>query len=407
MSMHPSSSRPFAPSRRRLLQAMGLGAAALGLGQVRLSRAEGLGPRRFVLVQLRGGLDGLAALPPWADPDHRRARGPRALPDPGHGDGAVVDLDGAFGLHPALAGLLPLWQAGQLAALPAVGLAHGGRSHFDAQDLLESGGDHKGDARDGWLNRALSALPEAPGATAIGAALPLVLRGDGEVASVDPTRAPAVDPAFAEGLRALYARDPVLGPALDEALALRARVAAEVGDAPADGKGRRGRGLDPAAARAAGALIGADGGPQVAVLDVGGWDTHAGQEAALQRALRGLADGLLALREGLGPAWGQSLVLVISEFGRTVGPNGTGGTDHGTGGLALLLGGGAAGGRVHGPWPGLAPGALHEGRDLAAATDTRGLLAAGARDWLGVDEGALAERVLPGARPVDGLVRRG
>ncbi|MFO0007274.1 MAG: DUF1501 domain-containing protein, partial [bacterium] len=125
-----------------------------------------------------------------------------------------------------------------------------------------------------------------------------------------------------------------------------------MGDAPADGKGRRGRGLDPAAARAAGALIGADGGPQVAVLDVGGWDTHAGQEAALQRALRGLADGLLALREGLGPAWGHSLVLVISEFGRTVGPNGTGGTDHGTAAPSFVVGSRVRAG-VHGNHPSL------------------------------------------------------
>ncbi len=391
-------------SRRSLMGGLGAASAAW-LARPRLSWAATPADRRLVLVQLRGGLDGLAAVVPWGDPDYRRARGARARPRPGAGADAVVDLDGGFGLNPALGGLKPLWDAGELAVVHAVALPGGQRSHFDAQDLLESGAERPGAVRDGWLNRAQAALPGAPEAAAIGGAVPLVLRGEQAVTSLDPARDPAADADFVARMAGLYAADPVLGPALGEALATRDALAdgTPEGVEERDPKAKKAKSLPAGTVAATGRLLAAAEGPRVAVLDVGGWDTHARQEAVLQRNLTGLARGLLGLRAAMGDAWSQTVVVVVSEFGRTVAANGTGGSDHGTAGVVLLAGGGVGAAKVHGEWPGLAERHQHEGRDLKGTTDMRAVFAAVARDWLGVDERALAQVVLPGVRPVGGL----
>lgn len=394
-------------TRRTLLGGLTATSAALAIGRPRLVHAATPGDRRLVLLVLRGGLDGLALVPPYGDRHHVVARGGAAIPPPGSGQGAALDLDGFFGLHPAMAPLHGWWAEGQLGFVHAVGQAAGKRSHFDAQDLLEGGGIRPGGVRDGWLNRALAAGGRQQ-AAAIGGALPLVLRGDHPVTSLDPARDPQADTSFIDRVATLYGIDPVLGPALQQA-----RDARDAPDAMGPGKarmkGERRSGLPLDTMRATGELLARPDGPRVATLDVGGWDTHALQSRRLDGMLGGLAAALVALRGSMGPTWERTLVVAVTEFGRTVRANGTGGTDHGTASVVLLAGGGAVGGEVHGDWPGLGQEVLHEGRDLAPTTPMRGLLAGICRDWLGVPEPALYAAVFPGligTATVGGLVRR-
>jgi uncharacterized protein (DUF1501 family) len=367
--------------------------------------------RRLVVVILRGALDGLAAVPPYFDKDYKAMRGTLALAEPGTGDGAL-DLDGRFGLHPALAPLHALYRAGEMAVLHAVATPYRSRSHFDGQDVLENGVTAARGARDGWLNRALSLYgsSESRLGLAVGQALPLLLRGSTPVASWAPPEMPALDSDFLARLADLYRQDNVLGPAI--ALGLRAQAMADdaLGD-PRQGRGRmsgeqmygRPRGPQPlrASAEAAGKLLAAATGPRIAVLEMGGWDTHANQGALtgqLAARLRDLADGLVALKQSLGPAWRQTAVAVVTEFGRTVAVNGTNGTDHGTAGVAFLLGGTITGGRVIARWPGLGSAQLYEGRDLMPTLDLRSVMKGVLIDHLGLPADAIERVVFPGSR---------
>ena len=373
-----------------------------------LSLAAAGSDNRLVVVILRGGMDGLAAVPPVGDPDYQRQRQGLAI------DGALP-LQGPFALHPALPRLHGMYGAGELAVVHAVATPYRGRSHFDGQDLLESGAVA---ARDGWLNRALAATVGAgvgggePGGIALAQAMPLILRGDAAVTSWAPTVLPAGDDDTVNRILDLYRDDAVLGPALSQALATRDMAAGALDakdmrrmSGPRGGGNRR---RFVTLAKAAGRFLADDMG--VAVLDYGGWDTHAGQGAAegdLARTLAGLDEGLGALADGLGPMWRRTAVVVITEFGRTVAINGTGGTDHGTASAALLLGGAVSGGRVIADWPGLKREALYDFRDLMPTTDLRAVLKGVLRDHLAVDDGALA-RVFPdsdGVAAMDGLVR--
>lgn len=385
--------------------------ATAGLAGSGLAFASAPTDRRFVFVILRGGLDGLHVLAPHGDPDYRSARGAIALPGPGEVDG-VLDLDGLFGLHPSLATLLPLWKEGELGFVHGVGGPLRTRSHFDAQDALENGTDTATRA-DGWLNRAVAALDGPTDAVAFGAELPLVLRGASPVSSVDPLGRSRAEPALLDAVAALYADDPILGPALAAGRSEQEKVDVEIANAGLSGvKSRPGKGLDAGYAKVAGTLIAAPDGPRIAVMEAGGWDSHHNQGLAsggLTGRLEGIASALVAFKGALGPVWQDTVVVVVSEFGRAVAGNGTGGTDHGTGGLLWLAGGGVHGGRVHGGWPGLSARALFEGRDLAPSTDVRAVLKGVLRDHLGLGEAALADRVFPGAGSVaalDGLVRR-
>ena len=338
-------------SRRHALSALAGGLATAVLVDPCLSLARLAGERRLVVVILRGGLDGLSAVPPYADPDYRTIRGSLALENPGGTDG-LIDLDGFFGLHPALGPLEPLYRDGQLLPLHAVASPYRGRSHFDAQDVLENGVTRPG-RRDGWLNRALLALdPEGARSLglSVGGSVPLILRGQARVASWSPSPLPLPDPTLLQQIAARWQEDPLLGPAIAEGLKLRE------GDMPTmeEGAGRRMRGLNRGKAFAelaekAGQLLASADGPRLAVVEMGGWDTHKSQQtgaARLTRQLAFLAKGLLALRASLGTAWNSSAIVIVTEFGRTVRPNGTDGTDHGTAGVAFLAGGPVAGGRV-------------------------------------------------------------
>ncbi len=360
--------------RRSFLMGLGaLGASALAGARVAVARAET--DRRFVLVILRGGMDGLSAVPAWGDPAYRSARGDAAVTEP-------LDLDGMFGLHPALAPVLPLYQRGQLLAVHAVAPPYRERSHFDGQDVLENGTEQPFGAKTGWLNRALAALEGQPPAMAVGRALPLVLRGPADVTSADPLRPIPDDERWLDKVRDLYGDDAVLGPALEQGLRTREMLAAHRGAAPVRGRDAQ------ATARIVGSVLAASDGPRVAVLEMGGWDTHAQQEGTLQRQLGTLADALLGFADGAGDAWSDTVVLAVTEFGRTVRGNGTGGSDHGIGSVALLAGGAVRGGRVVADWPGLREPDLVDGRDLRATTDVRSVFKGVLRDHLGVREGA-------------------
>ncbi len=396
-------------SRRALLGSSACTAALAAFGS-RLALADAVTDRRFVLVILRGGLDGLAALVPYGDRNYRSTRGSLALDDPMRGSG-MADLDGFFALHPALAPLAPWYASGELLPVHAVATPYRQRSHFDGQDLLENGTDRPRGAHDGWLNRTIGLLDggERRLGLAIGQTVPLVLRGDQPVASWSPAILPEADDLFLDRLAAMYQDDPLFGPLLAEAVSADAMAESALAGMDRRGTGRDGANA-AALARVAGGMLAAPDGPRIAVLEVGGWDTHAGQgteSGRLARSLTELAAGAEALREALGPAWRQTVVAVVTEFGRTAAPNGTGGTDHGTGAAALLAGGGVAGGRVLADWPGLSRTALYEGRDLAPTLDLRAVLASLLRDHLDIPADALDRVVFPGqsVRPLSGLVR--
>jgi uncharacterized protein (DUF1501 family) len=374
--------------------------------------AEAAIEKRLVIVILRGALDGLAAVPPYADPHYRSQRGELALADPGSQDG-MLNLDGRFGLHPALAPLHPLYREREMLVVHAAATPYRARSHFDAQDLLENGTERPRGAADGWLNRALGTLGDSDHriGLAVGQAVPLTLRGKTPVGSWAPPELPELDPDFLARLAAIYQTDAVLGPAIREGLRTQA-MSDEVlhtDKERMDGSKMYGRprGIPPFSAltEPVGKLLAAAVGARVAVFELGGWDTHANQGLLTGRLavqLRNLADGLATLKQSLGPAWRQTMVIVVTEFGRTVAINGTGGTDHGTGSAILVLGGAIEGGRVLGKWPGLDPRNLFEGRDLMPTTDTRAIFKAALTDHLALPAATVDKVVFPG-RAVAGL----
>ncbi len=400
-------------TRRNALEGMGAGILATQIGGLRVALAGAATDRRLVVVILRGGLDGLAAVPAYADPDYRAQRGPLAVAEPGTGEGAL-DLDGRFGLHPALGPLHEMYRAGELVVFHAVATPYRERSHFDGQDLLENGTNAPRAARDGWLNRTLGLLGPSKRrlGLSVGQGVPLILRGDVPVGSWAPPLFPELDDDFLGRLARLYRRDPVLGPALMQGIEAQEIADEVLGSGGPMRRGRlRGAGALQAVARPVGKLLRDERGPRVAVLEAGGWDTHAGQGVLggrLAARLRGLGQGLEALGQALGPAWRRTAIVVMTEFGRTVAVNGTGGTDHGTAGAAFLLGGAVEGGRVVTRWPGLATANLYEGRDLAPTLDLRSVLKGVLADHLSLPRDAIERVVFPesaAAPALDGLIR--
>ncbi|MGA0602032.1 DUF1501 domain-containing protein [Caulobacter sp. KR2-114] len=392
--------------RRRLIAGAGLAASALALPRFAWSAVPT--DRRLLVVILRGAMDGLSAAPAHGDPAFESARNGLAIPRPGQPGGAL-DLDGFFGLNPALTGLAGRYARKQLVVVHATASPYRDRSHFDAQNLLENGSPRPYGLDDGWLNRALGGLPPAARGgrkdlgVAVAASMPLMLRGPSPVTSWSPSLLPSPDAGLIGRTQALYAAaDPQLAAALSAA-----------SDAQAQAVGM-GKGQDnfPALMAAAARFLTAPDGPCVAVVESSGWDTHAGQTgeySALQRNLKGLDAGVEALAAGLGEdAWSRTAVLAVTEFGRTVAMNGTGGSDHGTAGAAFLVGGAVNGGRVLADWPGLKPDDLYQGRDLRPTADLRSLFKAALRDHMGVDEARLEREVFPdssSAKPTDGLFR--
>ena len=405
-------------SRRRVLQGLtAMGAYSALFDRPGISLASAATDQRLVLILLRGGLDGLNTVVPYTDSAYRAARGPLSLLPPGDPDG-VVDLDGSFGLHPALAPLAPFFTKGQFAAVHAVGLPYPGRSHFDTQDVLENGSDRPVGARDGWLNRAIAALGGKEPADhrlglSVGRSVPFILRGSAGVASWAPNFIPNLEPAFLDKIETLYEADPLLGPMFARGVRTKTLMADLLAEADRSmiGQRRRRNGEIETMVAAVGKLLVSADGPRIAVFDTGGYDTHANQGAAsgaLARQLESLARGLTVLAETLQPVWDRTVIATATEFGRTVFANGTGGTDHGTASVSLLLGGAVNGGRILGTWPGIEERHLFEGRDLATTTDMRSLFKGLLRDHYRLNEESLDEVIFPESRGVpylEGLVR--
>jgi uncharacterized protein (DUF1501 family) len=395
---------------RRQFLAAGTLAVGGALMTSRLAFASANTTSRFVFIILRGALDGLTAVPPYADPDYARLRRELAIGAPGAATGAIK-LDNLFGLHPSLRFLGESYSARELVVFHAVASPYRERSHFDGQDVLENGFTRPHASQSGWLNRALavkhtSARKEL--GVALGQNVPLAMRGPAAVASWSPSRLAALDEDTLERITDLYARDPVLSKRLADALAANA-IATEAQEGGEDGESmlaKRERGPARAGARyaevirAAASFLRREDGPQVAMFDATGWDTHANEGAAqgqLGVRLGALDTGLRTLKEQLGPVWRDTAVLIATEFGRTAATNGTRGTDHGTGAAAFLLGGAVQGGRVIADWPGLSAGALHERRDLKPTLDIRSVMKGVLADHIGVPMAALEKDVFPGS----------
>ncbi len=378
-------------SRRSAL--LGL-TAAWTMGPASLALAAAPTDKRLVVVILRGALDGMAAVVPYGDADLVRLRPGLVPPQPGQ-PGGLLDLGGFYGLHPALAGMHDLFKAGQLLPVHAVAGPYRSRSHFDAQDYLESGADER--LSSGWLNRAVEAMPghKANTALAVGVTIPLMLRGMAAVGTYAPTGYQALSPELYARIADLAHDDALLGPVVTEGLADRGFSAGTLSGLQQSGD----RNAVANVAAAAGKLLSAADGPRVAVLEGGGWDTHAAQAQRLVAPLKQLDAGITALKQSMGAAWEQTAVLVLTEFGRTARVNGTGGTDHGTASVAFVAGGAIAGGRVAGTWPGLSDTKLFENRDLAPTTDARALAMALLVDHLGVPAAAMPA-VFPGSTGV-------
>lgn len=381
------------PTRRRILQAMAA-LPILSLGFPALAHPSA-GEARLMVLVLRGGMDGLAAVPAPGDPAYAARRGALAVPK-----ADVLDLDGTFGLHPGLSTLHALYGKGELAILHACCSPYRDRSHFAAQDMLENGMVPGRRAADGWLARALPYTESH--AIAVGETVPLLLRGGKGAASWAPSAMPVIDEDTLRRIAMLYEADPLFAEALDSALGANAIAsdAARRRPGPAD----RFRTLMGAAGR----FLAAPEGPRVAVVELGGWDTHSDQRGRLDRQFGVLDQGIAALRDSAGTAWPAMAVLAVTEFGRTAAINGTGGTDHGTGGAAFLLGGAVRGGRVVADWPGLQSAALLDGRDLRPTTDLRAIIKGVLRDHLGVPRQALDTAVFPesgSVAPLSGLIR--
>lgn len=379
---------------------------ALLSGIPRIGLPQDAADARLVLVILRGGLDGLAAVAPYGDPRYRDRRGSLALPPPGDIDG-VLKLDSLFGLHPALRQMHQFYRAGELAVVHAVATPYRERSHFDAQNVLENGATAAGGLRDGWLNRAIGSPENSATAIALGQNIPLVLRGDNSVSSWAPSRLREADADTLARIAELYAADSQMSARLEEALDARAIAGnMRAGNQRLAG----GVGAFRDATAAAGRFLTAPDGPRIAVLELNGWDTHANQGTArglLANRLGGLDEGLATLKQELGLQWQDTVVLVTTEFGRTVAVNGTRGTDHGTAGCAFIAGGAVRGGRVIADWPGLAERDLHEGRDLRPTLDLRAVFKGILSDHLRTATARINRDIFPDSEaisPLQGLV---
>lgn len=345
------------------------------------------GDRRFVTIVLRGALDSLFLLQPYADPMLKTYRPDLAL-DPAAG---LIDLDGQFGLHGDASELLPLWKSGELGFVNAVSTPYRNeRSHFDGQDMLESGGEHVSDENTGWLNRALATIPRSDSRKAIdvNTSAELILSGPNPVDTWSTQSDLAIQADELQFFKRLYGSDPVFS-----------KVFAEAMDTDQDsdnvfGAGARAANPEAVAKLAAGML---KGDYRLASFSIGGWDTHIGQKNIFRKPLKALVAALTTLKSELGPdVWNKTAVLAMTEFGRTVRQNGSKGTDHGTGGLAIIAGGAVRGGQVFGKWPGLREDQLFEGRDLMPTSDVREIAAALLASQFDISAGDLTSKVFPG-----------
>jgi uncharacterized protein (DUF1501 family) len=406
--------RLHAPSRREVLLASGTLFAWAYLP--RLAYAEGRDPR-FLAIILRGALDGLATVAPVGDPDWVALRGDNALTLAGNAP--ALQLNDFFALNPAMPNLHRMFQANEAIIVHACATPYRERSHFDGQDLLESGLPKPGPSDSGWLNRALAGLapgsrvdPQGSRVFAVGPVTPLVVRGSAPVLSWSPQRVmPASDDTVARLLDLYRHNDAKLASVLDD----NSKISAiEQSGAMAQKPGGPGpaqvRAYFSEAAGTAAKFLAQPDGPRVGALALDGWDTHVNEGIAngrLSQLLGSLDDALGAVKSNMGPAWQETVVVLATEFGRTAHINGTDGTDHGTATVSLLVGGALKGGRVIADWPGLKAANLYENRDLKPTTDLRAVIKGVLKDHLRADDRVLAQNVFPGSdsvKPMAGLV---
>jgi uncharacterized protein (DUF1501 family) len=390
------------------LAAFGLGTSPAWLTRAALASNTARGKRVLVVIFQRGAMDGLSAVAPFGEERYRTLRPTLALPAPRSNESnALIDLDGFFGLHPALRTMEPLWASKQLAAIHASGSPDPTRSHFDAQDFMESGTPGRKSTQDGWLNRALAPRADASPlrAVSLGGSLARSLRGSNGAVSIETLASFGVKEAN-ESFNAMYSRsaDRVLQGTSKDAFAAEKLIASMQRNdyKPAGGarypQSRLGQGLQQIAR-----LIKADAGLEVAFADTLGWDTHIGQAPLFQNLLRDFGESLLAFHRDMGDRMSDVAVVTMSEFGRAARENGNRGTDHGHANVMFALGAGIQGGKVHGRWPGLNDEQLYERRDLAVTTDFRDVLSTLLRRHLGVQD---MSKVFPGYTPaaLPGLV---
>jgi uncharacterized protein (DUF1501 family) len=372
-------------SRRLFVTAGGAAAGLASLALPKMAFAEANTDRRFVFIIQRGAADGLHIVAPTGDPAFGGIRGEFAQ-DLVTG----TKLGTFFTLHPALAETAKMYAGRQALFVHAVASPYRDRSHFDGQNVLETGGSAAYRLKDGWLNRLLGLLPKGEArALALSFTVPMALRGPHEVASYEPSKLPSPSEDLLTRVGALYEGDHQLHALWSTALETR-MTAGDLSSA----SGQNGAAAGALAAK----MLSGPSGARIAMIETNGWDTHSGQRGRLAAPLKGLDATLAAMRTGLGADWGNTLVIVATEFGRTVAPNGTGGTDHGQASAAILLGGAVAGGRVIADWPGLGKSALYEGRDLNPTTDLDALIAGAVAQHFGVDPARTMATLFPDAR---------
>jgi uncharacterized protein (DUF1501 family) len=366
---------------------------------------------RFLTIILRGAMDGLAVVPPIGDPDYPTLRGDLAIGTGGYG--ATLPLDSFFGLNEAMPGLHALYQKGEAMIIHAAATPYRDRSHFDGQDVLETGLIGPKMSQTGWMNRLAAVMPKGDGVRPVSGlaattTVPLILRGDAPTLTWTPPDFRPAGGDTVQRLLDLYAEsDPELGKILTAGLTTD-QLAGDARNAQKKAYGVA-QSFKQIAAGSAKLLL-QDDGPRIAVLSYDGWDTHTNEGAETGRLadLLGALDGAMtALADGLAPVWKDTAIVVLTEFGRTAATNGNDGTDHGTATTAFLFGGAVKGGRVLADWPGLKPSQLYQNRDLAPTTDVRAILKGVLRDHLGVSDAALTTQVFPdsiGLKGIDGLI---
>ncbi len=372
-------------SRRSFMAAGGAAAGLATFSIPKMAFARANTERRLVFIIQRGAADGLHTLAPTGDPEFAAVRGDFAADF-----AAGARLGSFFTLHPALAGTAKMFSDRQALFVHAVASPYRDRSHFDGQNVLETGGAAAYRLKDGWLNRLLGLLPKDEArALALSFTVPMALRGSHEVASYEPSKLPSPSDDLLARVSALYEGDRELHALWSTAMQTRMTA----GDVSGAG-GQNGAATGTLAAR----MLAGPSGARIAMIETNGWDTHSGQRGRLTAQLKSLDATVLALKSGLGADWANTLVIIATEFGRTVAPNGTGGTDHGQASAAMLLGGAVAGGKVIADWPGLGKAALYEGRDLKPTLDLDTLLGAAVAQHYGLDPARTMKTLFPESR---------
>lgn len=379
-------------ARRQFLSITARGAGAMWISPyIALASVET--DRRFVFIIQRGAADGLDIVRPYGDPAYQGLRGAIA------GDAAQSSkLDGTFALHPALVELGKMYASGEALFVHAVASPYRDRSHFDGQNVLETGGTHPFQVADGWLNRLVSMMPHAKDdAIALAPAVPMALRGAMPITCYAPSSLPDADDDLMRRVGMLYDKDLQLHPLWVEALQAK-------GLADGTNAKQNPAGLGNLAAK----FLSREDGPRIAMIETAGWDTHFAQTPRLAAQLKALDATIASMRDAMGGAWQKTTVLVATEFGRTAAVNGTGGTDHGTASMAMLIGGAVRGGRVLTDWPGLAASKLYEDRDLRPTMALDSLIAGAVAEAFGLDSDRLGHNLFGPAisgKPISGLIR--